>query len=63
MENFICRRKKFWYKKVLNIYTYQADICPKSHRHTLGINESQKEDILNPIYARCGNKSCKKNIV
>lgn len=50
----------YWYKNILNIYTYQNGICPKCHKHTLGINESKKKNILNPIFARCSNKACKK---
>ena len=33
----------YWYKNILNIYTYQTGICPKCHKHTLGINEAKKK--------------------
>ena len=34
----LINENSFWYKKILNIYTYQNSICLKCHKNTLSLN-------------------------
>ena len=51
--------KIFWNKILIPNLIYLPKYCPRYKRNTFSINENQKENILNPYFLRCSNKSCR----
>jgi len=53
--------KIFWNKILIPNLIYLPKYCPKCKRNTFSVNENQKENILNPDFIRCSNKSYRYN--
>ena len=50
------KEKNYWWSNIINIYTYQKEICPKCKNNSIRISEPICGTILNPIMLRCNSK-------
>ena len=52
--------KNFWQNTIIPNMIYLPKICPLCKKESFRIYEKKKEDIINPFYLVCNQKTCKK---